>query len=809
VKGLIFSDEMARIDWSEVSSLRNSYGVKAASSLAVPRAWTPSFALVPSTIVASVGTASSLSSVLGDAEVDRILTLATSNSTLIIRSSVIGESIWDRGTYRSVVMETSGGDAIERLNTEARSVIGSAGGRAIGLMIQRYIQPVSQGEFGNLQRISKTRDHWEVSTADGVGSTSIQRLNSQRDQAADPNEPLSIRSGLARERLFGSIGAWLNNELMLGRSQRLNCEWITDNRKFFLVQIDEEDEDIRGVNPFQVRIPPAIRPTGDRGHHLQLTDTGALKSWDKLKVLEDLWEPDAPHKPILFFVPLSKLPAQVGTIVLRELEDDFRTLIGPAGIIVRTSVRAGGEKLPNLPRTECLTPAAAASWCIETAEKLSKVHDRFDIAFVAHRFVASRASAWARAEPGNPIVEIHSLWGLPDALQYCPYDIWEVHLPTGVATDYPDYKAAMLISRTDGSWEYVRVKNELARVNCITSGEAKDIAVRSMTIADRLGRACHIMWFIGCVETDGTPFNIPWYWTEAHLSERNHDRASYRVFVISGPASLTQFIELGGPRTRQAIALRPTELELMRDTDFIAAVGNAAKSADIPVILSGSTLAHAYYQLRKIGCTIVTPTEKDHFRVRRSVNFGKLVRDKIPAKIAARREVELTRKIPGRLRMGFLISKLLEEALEVREAVEANQKMEELADLFEVFRAMATAEGVSLEAIRKAAEEKKQKSGGFEEGLILLQTGISVSDRNPIADLERSIGDVLADQTSDEAVEIPFSFFGFMKLDQPRSVYFDKLKVRLDIILRPDRLDLKLIRTGEQLRLPLTSHLQA
>jgi hypothetical protein len=152
--------------------------------------------------------------------------------------------------------------------------------------------------------------------------------------------------------------------------------------------------------------------------------------------------------------------------------------------------------------------------------------------------------------------------------------------------------------------------------------------------------------------------------------------------------------------------------------------------------------------------------------------------------------------------MGFLLSKLFEEALEVREAVELAQKKEELADLFEVFRAIAKAEGVSLEAIRKAADRKKRKSGGFEEGLVLLQTGIAVSDRNSIADLERSIGDVLADQISDEAVEIPFSFFGFMKLDQQRSIYFEKLKVRLDIILRPDRLDLKLIRTGEQLGLP-------
>jgi len=188
--------------------------------------------------------------------------------------------------------------------------------------------------------------------------------------------------------------------------------------------------------------------------------------------------------------------------------------------------------------------------------------------------------------------------------------------------------------------------------------------------------------------------------------------------------------------------------------------------------------------------------------VRRSANLGKLVRDKIPAKIAARHEVEITRKITGNLRMGFLISKLFEEALEVREAVEPSQKTEELADLFEVFRAIAKENRVSLEAIKKMAEQKKRKSGGFEEGLVLLQTGISVSDRSSVADLERSIGAVLADQISDDVVEIPFSFFGFMKLDQPRSIYFERLNIRLDIVLRPDRLELKLVRGAEQLNLP-------
>lgn len=799
---LIFSNESVRIGWSDVGPLKSTYGVKGATSLAIPRAWTLPFALISSSVVGKIGATSSLSSQLGEIRTARILSLADPGSSLIVRSSVIGESIWDRGTYLSLRVDTAGPDVVERLNAATRNVIESAQGRPTGLMVQRYVQPVSKGELGNLQRISKTRDHWEISTTDPAGATSRQRLNSQRDQAAEPDEPLLVRSGLARERLFGSIGAWMNNELLLGRSQRLNCEWITDNRTFFLVQVDEEDEDIWGMNPFQVRIPPATRPAENSGRYLKLADASVLKAWDKLKVLEELWEPNAAHKPTLFFVPTAELPTQSSACAIQALEDDFRTLIGPAGIIVRTSVRAGGDKTPNLPRTECLNPRAAAAWCIEEAAKLGAQHDRCDTAFVAHRFVASRASAWVRAEPGNPMVEINSLWGLPDALQYCPYDIWEVHVPTGHAIDYPDYKSDMLISRSDGGWEHSRVKNELARGNSIGSTEAKDIAVRSTLIAERLRQPCHVMWFVGCADSDGTTFNMPWYWTDAHVAERNNDRAAYHVLTISDQASLERFLAWEGPRKRQAVALRPTNLDLMRDNNFIKAVGTAAKSADVPIILFGSTLAHAYYQLRKLGCTVVTPSEKDHSRVRRTSNLGKLVRDKIPAKITARHEVGITRKITGNLRMGFLISKLFEEALEVREAVEPSQKTEELADLFEVFRAIAKAEDVSLEAIEKAANKKKRKSGGFEEGLVLLQTGIAVSDRSSIADLERSIGDVLADQNSDDAAEIPFSFFGFMKLDQPRSVYFGRLNIRLDIVLRPDRLELKLVRSAEQLALP-------
>jgi predicted house-cleaning noncanonical NTP pyrophosphatase (MazG superfamily) len=710
---VLFSDDVLRADWSEAKQAEPEFGVKGASALALPRAWTPPFAVISVELISSVSAEVPLSSLIEERDLTRIRGLAGDGTQIIVRSSVVGESIWERGSYLSLPVETAPDNFVESFDRAALQVVLSAPPKKSGLMVQRFISPASQGEFGNLQRISKTRDQWEISATDRTGSITNLRLNSQRDPAADPDLPILARSGITQERLFGPIASWLNNELLRGKSQRLTCEWLTDNRQFYLVQIDEEDEDLWGINPFQLRVLPSPRSIATDGTYFKLAAGDALKAWDKLKVLEELWEDGASHKPILFYVRLSDLPKSGDALGLADLERDFHTLFGPTGIVVRTSVAASQPKLPNLPRTECLTPASAVEWCIESAEKLAADHDLSALAFVAHRFVAARAAAWARADPEDPIVEIHSLWGLPDVLQYCPYDIWEVHVPTRVATDYPEYKSDMLIATDDGGWRHDRVKNEVARSNSINSTEARDLAARSIAIADRLGRACHIMWFVGCADQDGSNFNMPWYWTEAHEAEHNNDRATYSVITVTDQDSLKRFSEWEGPRTRQALALKPTDLNLMRDTKFITRVGETAKAANVPIILSGSTLAHAYYQLRMLGCAVVTPTKKERSRIRRTANLGKLVRDKIPTRIAERREFEITRQIPVSLMKGFLVSKLLEEALEVREAVGSDQKREELADLYEVVRALAKSEGFEVAEIEQAADRKREKVAPF------------------------------------------------------------------------------------------------
>jgi predicted house-cleaning noncanonical NTP pyrophosphatase (MazG superfamily) len=179
------------------------------------------------------------------------------------------------------------------------------------------------------------------------------------------------------------------------------------------------------------------------------------------------------------------------------------------------------------------------------------------------------------------------------------------------------------------------------------------------------------------------------------------------------------------------------------------------------------------------------------------------VRDKIPTRIAERREAELTRKLPTNLKLNFLISKLLEEALEVRGAENQTERKTELADVFEILRELAKMSDLSIADITNAADDKRAKAGGFEEGLVLLQTGILSGHRDSLADGGKALAQVLARKTADDTFELPFTFFGFMEIDQPRSIVLEDAGLRIFITLKNDRIEFRIARGAEQLELPL------
>lgn len=95
--------------------------------------------------------------------------------------------------------------------------------------------------------------------------------------------------------------------------------------------------------------------------------------------------------------------------------------------------------------------------------------------------------------------------------------------------------------------------------------------------------------------------------------------------------------------------------------------------------------------------------------------YNKLVRDKIPEIMIADGAIPVTRVLDEKEYLLELIKKLKEETAEF----EADHSLEELADISEVVRALATAIGETTETLETTRQQKALKRGGFEKRIFL------------------------------------------------------------------------------------------
>lgn len=101
--------------------------------------------------------------------------------------------------------------------------------------------------------------------------------------------------------------------------------------------------------------------------------------------------------------------------------------------------------------------------------------------------------------------------------------------------------------------------------------------------------------------------------------------------------------------------------------------------------------------------------------------YRKLVRDRIPEIIIANGDVPLTAVLNDDDYKAMLYAKLEEELLELVHAGQ-EEKLAEMADMVEVIKALAQAEGYSEEQLKNAVAEKREKRGGFEKRIWLEST---------------------------------------------------------------------------------------
>lgn len=100
-------------------------------------------------------------------------------------------------------------------------------------------------------------------------------------------------------------------------------------------------------------------------------------------------------------------------------------------------------------------------------------------------------------------------------------------------------------------------------------------------------------------------------------------------------------------------------------------------------------------------------------------SYKKLVRDRIPNIIRENGEEPITRILGDEEYKKELEKKLQEECLEVVNASNSKEKMEELADVVEVVMALAVSEGKTFEDVLNVASLKRQKRGGFSDKIYL------------------------------------------------------------------------------------------
>lgn len=161
------------------------------------------------------------------------------------------------------------------------------------------------------------------------------------------------------------------------------------------------------------------------------------------------------------------------------------------------------------------------------------------------------------------------------------------------------------------------------------------------------------------------------------------------------------------------------------------------------IILEGGILSHAYYQLVRTGAKVEV---RNTFGKTQSLEFNKLVRDKIPEKIEKNGEQAVTAQLEKDILIRLLKRKLVEESLEVLDAKDTDDLIAELADVMEVIDSIVKQKGIVFQDILDRKEKKRKKAGGFEKGVYLkktsnnteISTGTIVVDSDPV-DIRQTI----------------------------------------------------------------------
>lgn len=630
---------------------------------------------------------------------------------VIVRSSGQEEGMNERGKYESIIVHKED-DLAEKLILLVETLCGFSEVWEMGipLIVQTYVDGELNGHISNERRCAKdSRDfvyeyQENIKKIYGADQKSV-RAETGRIALRKSREEIEVGK-YVREKLTMK-NDWDKNILKVvctyfqSKEKRIHLEFVCCNRVLYLVQCDAEREAEGAVNPEEYDVsmngegakfaPKVLRTIqeSDRGKYKKIENVLIYKETEKEipplyllddeEILEKLQEGDFPD----------------------DLKKDIEVMTKNS-LVIRTDLPEGNlEEKQLLGRSNelrCLEDAQ--KFLIETSKKLKeKGIEKY--VFLLHNFIPAQIAAFVYAKPLDEVVEIQTLWGLPEGLYYNAHDRIIVHTKTIDVSkmdkekfevkEIPCYKEKFISPNADGKWVIKRLKPPYDWRCTIKNQETvKDIAYRARKIAEKEKKELSIMWFVGVDEKYYHTDNMPWY-HEIYDRKRYYYAAKqacykkkyfYEEEIVVETRDDVEQLKMMNAWEVGAVKIQPKNDRLLRDKEFLQEIGSICKDKNVPVFLEGAVLAHPFYQLRKMGVTVLTTYLEQSYE--EEIEYNKLVRDKVPEIIEENGELVICGIIEGILLLKQIKEKLIEEVYEIIEARTREEILEEMADLKEV-----------------------------------------------------------------------------------------------------------------------------
>ncbi len=618
---------------------------------------------------------------------------------VILRSSAIDEGMSERGRFDSV--ETSI-DNLEKSLFGLLDVLKEIPNKGMPIVVQQLINSKFTGHMSNERRFSLDSRDWKVETyygdekyeQDTIAIRSWRTKYSIDEIAVESLRPSSKHLNVELQKV-----AYFWYELSKKNKCRFHLEFVFDGVSYYIVQSDRDKPKENAVNPKQFDIKIQVECKDWTPKVLKKFAPEKQSSYKKLDNVKRYYDLGFCTVPLYFLDDTEVLHEIKNKKIRNELKEDLEALLGIQSVVIRMDIESNDRsKKQLLPRSnEVRNYSDVILWLEENVEKI--LGEDCGI-FIFHNFVPAISSAFAHASPGGRLVRIQSLWGLPEGLYYNYHDTIIVDLGTNdidliskddvKVTIKNKFKDSFIFPDVDGTWVSKEIKEPYDWRCSIEKNESIfDIAVKSQKLSNSTQKEISVMWFVGIDNEYYGASNLPWYHEEVNLgSSYTADSYKRKYFsdeelVINNSEELQALITSGNIEGKRCFRLKPNCEKDLRNRKLIESIGELSVKYDIMILLDGTQLTHSYYQLKKTGAHVVC-SNNDELVYSDTLEFNKLVRDKIPEKIISNGEHVKCSRLSRPLYDRMLLEKLLEEAYEVFDAITTADIVSELADMIEL-----------------------------------------------------------------------------------------------------------------------------